>query len=89
MRYLNSQIKKVMPRISAQSNTGGSQRVLIKNSKLTGSGGVGRCLGGIGHLAAMMRCLHSSLVQSNYGTSLISRLCGLSSFAALMLVGRW
>ena len=30
MRYLNSQITKVMPRISAQSNTGGNHRVLIK-----------------------------------------------------------
>jgi len=87
MRYLNSQITKVMPRISAQSNTGGNHRVLIKNSKLTGSGGVGRCLGGIGYPAALMRLLDFLLVQGTR-PSLISQRRAFSSCEPLMLVGR-
>jgi hypothetical protein len=52
----------VTPRIIAQINTIGSHRILVKNSKRGGMGGVGRCLGGIGHLAALMRRLHFLLV---------------------------
>jgi hypothetical protein len=49
--------------MSAQINTIGSHRILVKNSKRGGMGGEGRCLGGIGHLAALVQLLHFSPVH--------------------------
>ena len=60
-RQLKNREVKTITRINAQNATNGSHRVVVKNSKDRGMGGVGRCLGGIGHPAAHMRKILSSI----------------------------
>ena len=53
-RQLKNREVKTIARINAQNATNGSHRVVVKNSKDRGMGGVGRCLGGIDPAGAVL-----------------------------------
>ena len=53
-RQLKNREVKTITRINAQNATNGSHRVVVKNSKDRGMGGVGRCLGGIDPAGAVL-----------------------------------